>query len=528
MFETSTATDYLDLLERLDAFLTTNGSAFGLGYAGTGNGTLTGYRGGASSIAETFAITATSATTFSVVGSVSGSLGTATVGTPFSHAKLAFTINAGGTAFVAGDVFTLSTAPKWTSLRKARGCTVTASSGTTGANGVDNLIDGKAAGPGETWVGGAPAQQVEFTFLAAETIVEYALNAGNASGPRTWTFEYWNGSSWVVLDTRTLVAWSASFTWQTFAIASPVSATRYRLNVSAGYSGSSLTIAAVQLRRSAGGFDAAFGQYLWQAPGNDGAGAFVVGIHHFRRLDADYFDWELAAFDGFGAALDWSAQPGVHDDLYVPLVNSSMPYWFVANGRRVVVVAKVGSQYETAYLGPIAPYFSPGQVPYPMALGGSLAFDSAAKPGWSSTSWRWSNATNAHRAFTHSDPNTSFDARPVSQYHLRLRRPDGTWFRFAASYADAFSSPQDEDGWIWPYAGDFSLLDALLDGGAALWPVVLTDPVPNTYGQLDGVLAVSGQDLTAESLVRLGAVDHLVVQNVNRADRNDWLAVGLD
>lgn len=529
MFETGTATDYADLLEKLDAFLTTNGSAFGLTYAGTGTGALSGYRGGPSSVAETFTITATSATNWTVVGSISGSIGPATTGTPFSHAKLAFTITAGGTAFVAGDVFTLSTAPKWTSQRKARGCTVSASSGTTGQQAAENVIDGKIAGDGtRAWQGGAPSsQQIEFTFFAAETIVEYALLCDSSLGPRTWTFEYWTGSAWSTLDTRTLIAWGATAAFQTFAITSPVSATRYRLNITAGYGGSNTQIHAVELRRTTGGFNAAFSQYVWSAPGNDGTGAFLMGAHHFRRLDADYYDWELAAFDGFSAAASWRAQSNFAGEVYLPLASSSIPYWFVCNGRRAIVVAKVNTQYEVAYLGAIDPFFTPAQMPYPMALGGTLAH--GTNPTWENTAWRWSNTTDAHRAFTHSDKRGA-GTPPNNVFHLRARRLDGTWKGFIASNNDslAIGSLDAAEGFIWPYAGDFNLLDANLDGTYALWPVQLHDATPNVLGQLDGVSMVTGQGMTAESTVKVGAVNHLVVPNITRTDRNDWLAVRLD
>ena len=59
MFSIGTATDYNDLLERLNTFLTAKGSAFGLAYSGSGDGRLTDYSGGPSSVAETFTITAT-------------------------------------------------------------------------------------------------------------------------------------------------------------------------------------------------------------------------------------------------------------------------------------------------------------------------------------------------------------------------------------------------------------------------------------------------------------------------------------
>ena len=67
--------------------------------------------GGPSSVAENITITATDATHFSVSGSVSGALGTATVGTPFTSGNINFTIAAGTTAFQAGDAFTVATTP---------------------------------------------------------------------------------------------------------------------------------------------------------------------------------------------------------------------------------------------------------------------------------------------------------------------------------------------------------------------------------------------------------------------------------
>ena len=80
-------------------------------YKGTGNGTISAVSGGAGSVAETITLTAVDATHFTVSGSVSGVLGTATVGTAFSSGQINFTLAAGSTPFVAGDAFTMTTAP---------------------------------------------------------------------------------------------------------------------------------------------------------------------------------------------------------------------------------------------------------------------------------------------------------------------------------------------------------------------------------------------------------------------------------
>jgi flagellar hook protein FlgE len=79
--------------------------------ANTGNGTVSGLATTAATVAQNVVITATSPTTFSVVGSVSGALGTATVGVPFTSGQLDLTLAAGSTAFAIGDKFTVPTTP---------------------------------------------------------------------------------------------------------------------------------------------------------------------------------------------------------------------------------------------------------------------------------------------------------------------------------------------------------------------------------------------------------------------------------
>src|ERR1700728_222268 len=88
----------------------TYGPATG-GGANVGDETITGEEATAATEAQTVTLTATSATTFSVVGSVSGAMGTATVGSPFTSGQLGFTIAAGSTAFATGDTITIPTTP---------------------------------------------------------------------------------------------------------------------------------------------------------------------------------------------------------------------------------------------------------------------------------------------------------------------------------------------------------------------------------------------------------------------------------
>jgi len=95
-------------------------------YSGTGTGTITQIEGGPDTIAEDITVTFSNATTAAVAGSVTGSIGTATVGTTFTSAYIKFRLTAGGTAFVNTDVFTVPmVARDWTDVTGAAFETVT-------------------------------------------------------------------------------------------------------------------------------------------------------------------------------------------------------------------------------------------------------------------------------------------------------------------------------------------------------------------------------------------------------------------
>ena len=76
---------------------------------GVGNGAISGLTVVSPMVKlESFTLVATSSSTFNITGFKSGLIGIATVGVPFTSNKVNFTINAGSTAFSAGDYFTFS------------------------------------------------------------------------------------------------------------------------------------------------------------------------------------------------------------------------------------------------------------------------------------------------------------------------------------------------------------------------------------------------------------------------------------
>lgn len=380
---TGTATSYTDLLDKLNAALL-EGHPLSVSWTGAGNGVLNGLKGTPSSVQETITITWTSATAFNVSGSVTGSMGSGTVGTQFIHARLTFTAAAGGTPWANGHTAQFVMTPAWVALR---------------------------------------------------------ANAGS--------------------------------------------------------------------------------EYIWRAHGDGGTDQIFVGAKAFSNVSADYYNWRLGGFIGYTSGAAFEAQPGACTDPILPLWNSSIPYWFAISGKRAIVVAKVSTVYEMAYIGFLDSYHSPGEWSYPLAVGGSMSWYS--EPASTSANWRWSYTGNEHRGFPFGGPMNSGTNREKDS-PLRVRKPDGTWRGF--SYSDTASV-----GTVWPYAFGMSDVRACLDGSYPVLPVSMAEDMgaaENPLGELAGVIATTGFSNAAENTIALGRASYLVVQNIHRTTKTDYAAVRLD
>src|SRR5262245_15623648 len=122
-----------------------------------------------------------------------------------------------------------------------------------------NAFDGNAS---TRWANGPDPSPslpdwLEYQFPSAVSIVEYRIQAANAfanGSPKNWTFEFWDGSAWVVIDTR----WNEP-SWTTGEVRTYTFATaalsRWRLNISAVQSGASASVATLQMASTASGTD---------------------------------------------------------------------------------------------------------------------------------------------------------------------------------------------------------------------------------------------------------------------------------
>lgn len=528
-----TATDYVDLLTKLDAFLCTTGHAWGKRYTGVGTGDLTAYLGTATSVAETFTITATGATTFTVVGSVSGALANATVGTPYTSAKIAFTITAGGTAFQAGDVFTINTAPPW--RRLLRNGWADPRSVTTDLLDPNNLIDGSV---GTLATSAATTSYIEWTMAAPTRVRRIYAQAPSSTQnrmPTTWVLRWKDnpGDPWTTAQTFTKSpAWTASEGIFFVTSADPGEHLYWRLEMSGATT--STAIAEITLHPQAS--DPALGaanltgfRCAWEAPGLDGVREIITMAQTEWVQSAD--TWNLA----FGMSRAWAsadvpltAQPGFSSFRRVLLGTTPVGYWFIVNGQRAIVVTSFQGLMQVAYIGFGFPYEPPSVHAYPAIAGATTGI----------LNLRFSNTEAAPRF-----PIDPGNDGSVSGHSLTAYFPDSAWRGFvnrsnSNSTADgqSLASNATNPGNVWPAKQGSAFIDnmvANLDGSRSLIPCVLFTPastgVPShVWGEFDGLYWTTGAGTAPQAIVRYENFDHLVVNNVFRTSARHFGAVRLD
>lgn len=521
---TGTATGFMDLLDLLDAFLCDAGHAWGKTYEGTGDGTLTEYQGKAASVAETITIEATSATSFDVTGTVSGAIGTATVGTPFTSTEIDFLLTAGGVAFIAGDTFTINTTPNWERLRYA---------GTIGAayrtginwsavstNTFDKAFDDTTLHARSTSV---PCS-LSIEMYVAEEVTNFNLSCGDSTTvtPKDITLEYSDdGSAWTDTQTWTGLTWTTVQELKQFTVTSaPGAHKHWRLTFENAQSGQT-TVRVTELEFFSSPshnweLDSRF-EFAWRAPGLDDTKNIYIGGYVYEDQTLNIHNLVFEGFRFWNPNNRVSTQGSSSGTKVLPLNDQPMTYHFVANGQRVIVAAMPSASYESAYLGFCFPYETPSTHPYPHVIGACGDDEDLAL----------SETTTVHRAFWN-----------PGEYGIAAYYPNNTWQQHAnrTTVSSSDGNGNTTDGKIYPWAttAGGSMLTYMrdqIDGDFTLIPGVISideSGVSHTCGEFDGVYYVTGFNNSPGTLIEQDGFEHLVIKNITRTGVQDFAAIRLD
>ena len=292
-----------------------------------------------------------------------------------------------------------------------------------------------------------------------------------------------------------------------------------------------------------------------QGPGFAGADEIFVGILEVRDTDAAVFNWHLFGMTGFNTILDLIDQPGFSfiepNEIasFVPLSNGAIECWFHITPRALSGVMRIGTTYESFYLGFLNPFATPTEYPYPLYIAGSSS--------------RW-NENFGSSGVTHSglvDPGAWTGTSGNTRGPAGLRFFDGSW-QYVQNWSFAGSSRfQNNDRMVYPAgdlpasAAEIAPIDSFLNSDAdrrwnamipatgnpgsptvimretedsggditQLIPTIVnfSQPSLQILGELDSLFwgSTAGNNIVSEDRVVIGGLFYRAFQQANRTDQ---------
>lgn len=268
-----------------------------------------------------------------------------------------------------------------------------------------------------------------------------------------------------------------------------------------------------------------------QAPGSGSGRNVFVNIRGFSNAPLNVYSWAISAATGYQASAAWGVNPGESAPVYFNTWNSEIDYWFYANDRRFVIIAKCSTAYISAYAGFFLPWAEPQQYPFPLYVGADY---------FGGVAWNYTNS--GRRMFC--DPGGSGISRAAY-----ARTPDGPWVGMynqqnTPSNDSTYGYTRGDNRFVWPYAastdqnsvsswasgvssgssggGIFDTIDLTAQGDRLILPVHILSATAPAIGVLDGVYCPLGIGLVTEQTVTAAGKTLRAFQNILRNSANDF------
>ena len=209
-----------------------------------------------------------------------------------------------------------------------------------------------------------------------------------------------------------------------------------------------------------------------EGPGLGGTDQIFVQLRSVVNTGDDEYNIRFNGADGYNSLVDYDSQMNLSPDAGALAWDTSTPYWFIANGRRFIIILKIGTVYECVYCGLMLPYGTTSEFPYPMFIGGTT--DVMTR--------RYSDTSFMHGSF--------FNPRDQGAW---LRVHDGSYQMVSNYGTNGAVIDVDVSAWPWyrnigfkireNFDGSYPLIRSTLMG----FPSADATEDPNTWGVLDGV-----------------------------------------
>ncbi|AEY69559.1 hypothetical protein AH2_00053 [Burkholderia phage vB_BceS_AH2] len=270
-----------------------------------------------------------------------------------------------------------------------------------------------------------------------------------------------------------------------------------------------------------------------KGPGAGAGREVYVTLHATADAAAPYYSIGIRGAIGYQAGAAWGNNPGEGPPTYLNLWQNPINYWFYANARRFVIIAKCSTNYMSAYAGMFLPWADPTQYPFPLYV----AADCGVKTGWNTVN-------SARRMFC--DPGywnlgagVIRDTDGMWQNVLNQQQGNSNDFTYGqrrgAAYflwpwASGSENDFDDNGWAGRASGNTvgGAVDAIVptkQGERLIVPAHINHTQRPALGALDGIYMPFGSGLVTEQTVAAGGKTLRAFQNIHRNSANDFFLI---
>lgn len=235
------------------------------------------------------------------------------------------------------------------------------------------------------------------------------------------------------------------------------------------------------------------GAVEYDAPGLTGKEHIYLSIEPVADAPKDHYYFALRGSIAFIEGNPIHGQPsGV--TAYTPLINAPMNYWISANGQRAIIVVRVASVYMLMYLGKFLPYATPSQYPYPMIVAGmTINKDLRYSSGMSLSS---------------------------------IHKPNGGQVLFSPNNSPIYikNNPSNSEDFAQNALTVNNLSKPINNKKTVLLPVIIFTSTRGgeVYGELDGLMIVSGFGVKSEDILSDNDKKFMVFQNASNTGFSDF------